>query len=41
MELKKVRNINTKALFANVDGPRLSASVEDNNATKLTTKSDI
>jgi hypothetical protein len=37
MKLKKAHNINTKAFFATFDGPISSASVEDNNATKLAT----
>ncbi len=41
MELKKARDIGTKAFFATFDGPASSAHVEDNSATESATESDV
>jgi hypothetical protein len=41
MELKKARDISTKAFFVTFDGPTSSAHVEDNNATESATKLDV
>jgi hypothetical protein len=40
-ELKKARDIGTKAFFATFDGPTSSARVEDNNVTKSAIESDV
>jgi hypothetical protein len=41
MELKKARDIGTKAFFATFDGPTSSAHVEDNSATESTIESHV
>ncbi|CAK9220558.1 unnamed protein product [Sphagnum troendelagicum] len=41
MELKKARDIGTKAFFATFDGPTSSAHVEDSSATESATDSDV
>jgi hypothetical protein len=41
MELKKARDIGTKAFFATFEGPTSSAHVEDNSATESTTELDV